>query len=102
MAAGKYHLWPDQSGRKHRCVCSYGVLSIPVVAASFLLESLAGGFLLSLSIELIQLLLPDRWTDVDDLWMNTLGAGCGYWIFLLIPSRFHPRFWSPFSGKQDR
>ncbi|MCI6956642.1 MAG: VanZ family protein [Clostridiales bacterium] len=41
------------------------------------------GFLLSLFIELIQL-FSSRATDVDDLLMNTLGAGFGYfaaWIF---------------------
>ena len=38
------------------------------------------GFLCSLAIELCQLLLP-RGTDVDDLWLNTLGAALGYGLF---------------------
>lgn len=38
------------------------------------------GFLYSLVIELCQLLLP-RGTDVDDLWLNTLGAALGYGLF---------------------
>ena len=38
------------------------------------------GFLCSLCIELCQLLLP-RGTDVDDLWLNTLGAVIGYGLY---------------------
>lgn len=38
------------------------------------------GFFCSLAIELCQLLLP-RGTDVDDLWLNTLGAAAGYGLF---------------------
>jgi glycopeptide antibiotics resistance protein len=42
------------------------------------------GFLLSLSIELLQ--LPQmRSSDVDDLWLNTLGTVIGYIVFLFIP-----------------
>ncbi len=53
------------------------------------------GFLCSLAIELCQLLLP-RGTDVDDLWLNTLGAALGYGLFWLC-GRLWPalaaRFW---------
>jgi glycopeptide antibiotics resistance protein len=37
----------------------------------------AAGFLLSLSIELAQLAIPTRATDVDDVILNTLGAAVG-------------------------
>lgn len=40
------------------------------------------GFLLSLFIELFQLLLP-RWTDIDDIILNTLGVYIGYLIYKL-------------------
>lgn len=37
----------------------------------------------SLSIETLQLLLP-RGTDVDDVWLNTLGAMLGYLVWLIV------------------
>ena len=46
-------------------------------------KAAAGGFLFSLFIELVQLLLP-RCSDVDDLILNTLGAMIGYGIYALI------------------
>ena len=45
------------------------------------------GLGLSLMIELCQLPLA-RGTDVDDLWLNTLGAFLGYLIFLALARRF--------------
>ncbi len=44
----------------------------------------AGGFILSLTIELTQLAIPSRATDVDDLIFNTLGAILGVLFFLLV------------------
>ena len=41
------------------------------------------GFLCSLICEMGQL-FSDRCTDVDDLWMNTLGAVLGYLVYLLL------------------
>ena len=41
------------------------------------------GFLSSLSIELLQIPLP-RCTDIDDLWMNTLGAAIGMLAYFLL------------------
>ncbi len=38
---------------------------------------------ISVAIELTQLLLP-RGTDIDDVWLNTLGAALGYGMFALI------------------
>ena len=42
------------------------------------------GFLMSLAIELIQLLFYDRATDIDDLILNTLGYAIGYGIYRLV------------------
>ncbi len=39
------------------------------------------GALLSLCIELYQLRMPTRWTDIDDLILNTTGAALGSIIF---------------------
>jgi glycopeptide antibiotics resistance protein len=41
------------------------------------LKIVAAGFLLSLSIELAQLAIPTRATDVDDVILNTLGTAIG-------------------------
>jgi glycopeptide antibiotics resistance protein len=43
-----------------------------------------GGFSLSLVIELSQLAIPSRTTDVDDLIFNTIGATLGAVIFVLL------------------
>ena len=42
------------------------------------------GFLLSLSIEIIQLPFAVRASDVDDLILNTLGCMVGYGIYALV------------------
>ncbi len=42
------------------------------------------GFLLSLSIEVIQLTLPTRATDVDDVIFNTVGSGLGAGLLLFF------------------
>ena len=41
------------------------------------------GFLISLSVELLQLFMRYRFTDVDDLIFNTLGVMIGYGIYAL-------------------
>ena len=46
------------------------------------------GFLISLAIELTQLVTPGRVTDVDDLIVNTLGAAVGYFIYALVKKAF--------------
>ena len=49
------------------------------------------GFLISFSIEILQ--LPQmRSSDVDDLWLNTLGALMGYFVFFFIPRTVRARF----------
>ena len=47
---------------------------------------LLAGAGLSLAIEIIQLLLPDSVTDIDDLMLNTLGVAIGYGIYTLVKS----------------
>lgn len=49
------------------------------------------GFLLSLIIEILQ--LPQmRSSDVDDLWLNTLGACFGYVLYKFLPINFKKSF----------
>jgi len=48
-------------------------------------------FLISLFIETVQLTL-DRSSDVDDLWLNTLGGFMGYGIYKNVPKRISERF----------
>lgn len=42
------------------------------------------GMLLSVTIECIQIFIPNRWTDIDDVILNTIGTGVGYYLFNLI------------------
>ena len=57
------------------------------------------GFLTSLFIELCQLPL-DRGTDVDDLWLNTLGAVLGFLLFLLF-RKLWPEFTKKFKVRKQ-
>ncbi len=52
----------------------------------FPLMVITAGFLLSLSIEVTQLQIPSRITDIDDLILNTLGtiAGMALWYTLAL------------------
>jgi glycopeptide antibiotics resistance protein len=43
-----------------------------------------GGFLFSLTIELTQLTIPTRATDIDDLIFNTLGVTLGALLFIRL------------------
>lgn len=52
-------------------------------------RALLGGFLLSLAIELMQLAIPGRATDVDDLIFNTLGTMLGALVFLAFYQLIH-------------
>ncbi|PEI51828.1 VanZ family protein [Priestia aryabhattai] len=39
------------------------------------------GMLFSVLIEVVQLFMPNRWTDIDDIILNVLGTWVGYNIF---------------------
>lgn len=52
------------------------------------------GLCASTFIEIVQLFLP-RSSDINDIILNTFGALCGFWVYLLL-SRFAPRFVSKF------
>ena len=65
-------------------------LLVPLIWRCSLKKTVLIGFLCSLSIELIQIPLP-RCTDIDDLWMNTLGALIGALLYLLLDKLF-PKF----------
>ncbi|MDM8529324.1 VanZ family protein [Anaerolineales bacterium HSG24] len=47
-----------------------------------LIKVMASGFILSLTIEILQLMIPSRASDVDDLIFNTSGAAIGAFIYL--------------------
>ncbi|MCJ7992216.1 VanZ family protein [Priestia megaterium] len=42
------------------------------------------GMAFSLLIEIVQLSMPNRWTDIDDVILNTLGTGIGYGLSKLL------------------
>jgi len=54
-----------------------------------LILGLIGGFIFSLTIELIQLAIPSRTTDIDDLIFNSLGGLIGASLFVLY-KKFKP------------
>ncbi|AKP76093.1 putative integral membrane protein [Priestia megaterium Q3] len=47
-------------------------------------KSLLVGMAFSVFIEIVQLFMPNRWTDVDDVLLNTLGTGIGYSLFKVL------------------
>lgn len=53
--------------------------------------ALLGGFLFSLTIELLQLAVPTRTTDIDDLIFNSLGTLLGVIAFILVMRKFNFR-----------
>lgn len=52
--------------------------------AKKLLPTIFAGFLLSLFVELTQLVSHRGSFDVDDLLLNTIGAVIGYWIYYMV------------------
>lgn len=58
------------------------------------------GLCISLFIEITQL-PQNRSSDVDDLWLNTLGALIGYIVYLMIKKRF-PTFTKIFKKLKER
>jgi len=57
-------------------------------------KSLLSGFCSSFFIEFVQFFIG-RSSDIDDVILNTLGALCGFWLFLLL-RRLAPRFTAKF------
>lgn len=45
--------------------------------------------LFSMTIECIQLYMPYRWTDIDDVILNSIGAGVGYSLFKLYKNKLN-------------
>lgn len=66
----------------------------------FFLYTVIVGLFISLFIEIMQL-PQNRSSDVDDLWLNTLGAFIGYVFFVLIKKKF-PLFSNPFKKVDER
>ena len=54
-----------------------------------LLPTLCNGILFSIIIEIGQLFVPHRASDINDLIMNTIGTICGWIIFNIISKIFH-------------
>lgn len=54
-------------------------------------KTVLAGFLVSLFIETVQLFL-NRSSDVDDLWLNTVGAVAGFGIYKLVSKSSIERF----------
>ena len=54
-------------------------------------KSVGMGFVLSLVIEVLQL-TQMRSSDVDDLWLNTLGVSIGYVLYTVLPKAFGESF----------
>ncbi|PEE78059.1 hypothetical protein COM81_03485 [Priestia megaterium] len=49
------------------------------------------GMMCSISIEVVQLFMPNRCTDIDDVILNTLGTGIGYSVFKKINKSYELR-----------
>ncbi|MCI8590101.1 MAG: VanZ family protein [Clostridiales bacterium] len=64
-----------------------------------LMQVTAIGFLSSLAIEVIQL-PQDRWTDIDDIILNTIGALLGYALYFVF-CKAMPRFTDSFKVNKD-
>ncbi|MEH7413620.1 VanZ family protein [Priestia megaterium] len=47
-------------------------------------KSFLVGMFFSVLIEIVQLFMPNRWTDIDDVLLNTLGTGIGYSLFKML------------------
>ncbi|MDR2530084.1 MAG: VanZ family protein [Oscillospiraceae bacterium] len=62
------------------------------------LNTVLSGLTLSLAIECMQFPIGGRWTDVDDLWLNTLGTALGLLISVAL-KRIAPKFTAGFKVK---
>lgn len=66
----------------------FGPLVLPWLSRWWRVALLA--VLVSVSIEVAQLRVPDRSADVDDVLLNTLGALCGYAVLRIVRLRPAP------------
>lgn len=61
------------------------------------------GSIFSIGIECAQIIYPSRWTDIDDVILNTLGTAVGYEIFTFVKRRYevlkHSRSYIRLQGK---
>jgi glycopeptide antibiotics resistance protein len=59
-------------------------LSLKFNKTGSLNKVILSGMLLSVIIECIQIFIPNRWTDIDDVILNTIGTGIGYYLLKLL------------------
>jgi glycopeptide antibiotics resistance protein len=71
----------------------FGIL-VPMLFRRFstLAKTLIAAFLLSVAFEVIQLIFVLGSFDVDDLMLNTAGAGIGYYIYLVDRRKHHAAY----------
>jgi len=60
----------------------FGPIAFPWLSRWWRVVLLA--FVISASIEIAQLFIPERSADVDDVMLNVIGALLGYWLLLLL------------------
>ena len=60
----------------------FGPIAIPWLGRWWRVLLLA--LVISISIELAQLFIPERSADVDDVMLNAVGALLGYWLLLVL------------------
>ena len=60
----------------------FGPIALPWLSKWWRVVLLA--FVISASIEVAQLFIPERSADVDDVMLNVIGALLGYWLLLLL------------------
>ncbi|WP_124049285.1 VanZ family protein [Priestia endophytica] len=57
------------------------LLPVNYINPHSLLKITCIGCLLSILIEVFQIFIPHRWTDIDDVFLNTIGTFLGYKLF---------------------
>ncbi|PLT35750.1 VanZ family protein [Bacillus sp. V5-8f] len=63
----------------------YGLALGLIFKENRLIKAAAAGAALSTAIELIQIFMPNRWTDIDDVMLNTFGTLIGCMAAFLFP-----------------
>jgi glycopeptide antibiotics resistance protein len=66
-----------------------GPIALPALDRWWRIALVALGY--SVAIELIQLAVPDRSADIDDVIVNVAGALLGYIAFAIVRAAFEPR-----------